>query len=407
MKDRRQMDITTQLEFIKKGTAEIVPEAELFQKLEEAGRQKKALRIKLGVDPSSPHIHLGNAVVIRKLRDFQQLGHQVVFIVGDFTGRIGDPSGRAATRRQLSEEEVKTNMATYKEQVGRILDVEKTEFRCNSEWLGRLTPFEIVKICSFQTVARMLERDDFSIRFKESRPIGIHEFLYPLFQGYDSVAIRADVELGGTEQKFNLLLGRELQIYYGQKPQVAVTMPILVGIDGVKRMGKSLSNYVGITESPKEIFGKIMSIPDNIIVHYFELATEISSSDLEKIKTALSKGENPRNFKARLGKEIVSLYHGKAAAEKAELEFDRIFKEKGLPEKIEEYRIEAGKKIWLVRLLVETGLVKTNSDARRLIQQGAVEIDGEMISDIEKELSLKKPIVIKVGKRRFLKIVPK
>jgi len=406
---REKMDIETQLEIIKRGTEEIIPEDDLVAKLERSERENCPLRVKLGIDPTGPDIHLGHAVVIRKLRQFQDLGHTAILVVGDFTGRIGDPAGRSESRRQLTEEEIKENIATYKEQVFKILDPSKTEFCYNDQWLGKLTSEEIIRLASIHTVARMLERDDFAQRFREEKPIYIHEFLYALFQGYDSVAISADVELGGTEQKFNLLVGRELQREFGQEPQVAITMPILEGTDGIQRMGKSLKNYIGINESPREMFGKIMSIPDSIIERYFELATNLSSPELEEVRNVLKDPKtNPRDIKQHLAQEIVSMYHSRQAAEAASEEFERIFKEKGFPDEIETYELSWEKpSIGVIQLLVETKMASSKSEARRLIVQGGVDINSINISDPDYELSFEGEFIIKVGKRRFLRVIPK
>ncbi|HBY56950.1 MAG TPA: tyrosine--tRNA ligase [Candidatus Atribacteria bacterium] len=404
------MDIKEEVRIIKRGIEEIISEEELIKKLERSREEKRPLRIKQGFDPNAPDIHLGHTVGLRKLRQFQDLGHDVYFLIGDFTGMIGDPSGRSATRKQLTEEEVKKNAETYKAQVFKILNPEKTKVVFNSHWLGKLSFAEVLKICSKYTVARMLERDDFATRYKEERPIGIHEFLYPLMQGYDSVALNADVELGGTDQKFNLLVGRTIQREYGQEPQVIITLPLLEGIDGVEKMSKSLNNYVGINEQPQDIYGKIMSIPDNLMIRYFELVTDVPLDEIEKMKIDLENNNiHPRDLKKRLAREIVGLYHGKEASFKAEEEFERVFKEKLYPEKMRELVIKKedlkNGKIWITELVVISGLVSSKGEARRLIEQGGVKIDGEKISDPHLDITVKDGMILKIGKLNFIKLV--
>ncbi|MBA7600559.1 Tyrosine--tRNA ligase [subsurface metagenome] len=399
-----QRNIEKSLEIIKRGTAEITPEAELINKLKE----KRPLRIKLGIDASGPDIHLGFAVVLRKLRDFQECGHTAVLIVGDFTGMIGDPSERSKTRPQLTEKEIKKNMKNYAVQIYMILRKDRTEFRYNSEWLAKLPPSDIIRLASKITVARMLERDDFSKRYKSQQPIYIHEFLYPIFQAYDSVAVKADVEIGGTDQTFNFMIAREMMREMDMTPQVILTMPLLVGLDGKMKMSKSYGNYIGIMESPREMLGKAMSIPDELIESYFELALSYTKEQMNSLKKELEdKKTNPRDVKFRLAREIVSLYHNAKEAEKAALEFEKIFKMKELPDEIPEFPIETEEiPIWIVKLLTESNMAHTNSEARRLIEQGGVEIKGENISDVNAEITFDKPFILKVGKRRFLKIVP-
>jgi tyrosyl-tRNA synthetase len=391
---------------IEEGAAEIVPRDDLLRKLERSAQRGVGLRVKLGIDPTGPDIHLGHAVQLWKLRQFQDLGHVAVLVVGDFTGRIGDPSGKSEGRRQLTAEEVQRNLATYKAQVFKILDPARTEFTFNNDWLGRLTPTEIIHLTSLHTVARMLERDDFAQRYREGRPIFIHEFLYALFQGYDSVAVRADVELGGTEQKFNLLVGRELQREFGQEPQVAVTMPILVGIDGSQRMGKSLGNYVGIAEPARQIYGKLMSIPDAAIVDYLRIATSVPAAEVKSLEQALGGGGvNPRDVKARLAREVVALYHSPEAAAEAEGEFDRVFRQKGTPEEIQVAEFDwSTSSAGIIALLVGTGLAESNSAARRLIVQGGVSVNGERVLDPEATIPFQEELLLKVGKRRFLRV---
>lgn len=382
------------IDIIKTKTLEIITEQDLEQKL----KKGKKLKIKYGADPSAPDLHIGHAVCFRKLKQFQELGHDIIFIIGDFTAQIGDPSGRSKTRPKLSKQEVEKNAKTYMQQVYKILDKEKTTIRYNSEWLSKFNILNIMDLTSRYTVARMLERDDFEKRYNKGNPISILEFLYPLLQAYDSVAVKADVEIGGSDQKFNFLLAREIQKEYGQYPQVVITMPLLEGIDGKLKMSKSYHNQIGLLDSPKDMFGKVMSIPDTSILNYFELATDLTPP----------KSKNPRDTKARLASEIVSIYHGKEAARNAELEFNKIFRDKKLPEKIPEYKItektRLGDKIWIVKLLEQTGLSQTRSEARRLIGQGGVSIDGTPIRDANLEIELNKDFILKVGKRKFLKV---
>ena len=398
--------VQEQMEVIRRGTVEIIPEEELIKKLERSIRENRPLRIKEGFDPTAPDIHLGHVVTIRKLKQFQDLGHQVIFLIGDFTGMIGDPSGRNEMRKPLTKEEVLKNAETYKAQIFKILDPEKTIIEFNSRWCTPMKFEDVLVLASKYTVARILERDDFYKRYKEGKPISVLEFLYPLIQGYDSVALRADVEVGGTDQKFNLLVGREIQREYGQEPQVILTMPLLVGTDGVEKMSKSLGNYIGITEPPEEMYGKVMSIPDDLIYPYFELATDVPNEELARIKRDLEDPEvNPRDLKRRLAREIVTLYHGREMALHAEREFDRVFREKGAPSQVEEHVLKTTQdKIWIVRLLTTTGMASSSSEARRLIQQGGVSIDGERITDVNLEVDLGREFILKVGKRRFLKI---
>ncbi|MCX7845132.1 MAG: tyrosine--tRNA ligase [Dictyoglomaceae bacterium] len=403
----KKLSIEEELSILMDNTVEVIPEDGLEEKVKKARKEGRPLRVKLGADPSAPDLHLGHAVVLRKMRQFQELGHQVVFIIGDFTARIGDPSGRSETRKSLSPEQVKRNALTYQEQVGKILDISKAEIRYQEEWFGKMKLEDVINLLSKYTIARILERDHLSLRFKENKPIFLHEVLYPLLQAYDSVAIQADIELGGTDQKFNLLVGREIQKEFNQDPQVAMLMPILEGIDGKQKMSKSLGNYVGITESPNNMYGKIMSIPDELLIRYFQLATDLSKSEVEKIEKGLKDGTlHPRDVKARLAREIVRMYHGEQESKKAEEEFEKIFRLRELPEEVEEYILNE-KKIWIVKLLNLVGAVKSNSEARRLISQGAVEIDGERILDINLELNVEKPVILRVGKYFFRRLIPK
>jgi tyrosyl-tRNA synthetase len=397
------------MDLIKYGAVEIIPEDELVKKIERSIKTGKPLKVKLGCDPTKPDLHLGHSVVLRKLRHFQELGHIAVLIIGDFTAMIGDPSGRSKTRPQLSFEETRINGQTYFEQAKKILLPERVEIRYNSEWLGKMTFEDVIRLASKYTVARMLERDDFSKRYKSGEPISIHELLYPLAQAMDSVAIEADVELGGTDQKFNLLVGRDIQREFGQEPQVIITMPLLIGTDGVEKMSKSLDNYIAFNDPPFEMYGKTMSIPDELIYDYFLLTTDLSPTEIENIKKQLNDPSvNPRDLKRRLAWELVRMYHGVEEANKAQEEFDKIFVRKEIPEELEEFEIEQGDgKIRIVELLVQTGLANSKSEAKRLIQLGGVSIDGVKINDIDATVGLDKSFVIKVGKRKFLKIKPK
>jgi len=346
------------------------------------------------------------------MRQFQYLGHDIYFLIGDFTGMIGDPSGKSVTRKQLTEKEVKKNAETYKKQVFKVLNPEKTKVVFNSHWLGKLSFSEVLKVCSKYTVARMLERDDFSNRYKEGKPIGIHEFLYPLMQGYDSVAMQADIELGGTDQKFNLLVGRDIQREYNQEPQVIITLPLLEGTDGVEKMSKSLNNYIGINESPQEMYGKVMSVPDNLMIRYFELVTDVPLNEIGEIKTGLENNNlHPRDVKKRLAREIVTLYHGQSAAITAEEEFEKVFKDKLFPEEIKELILKKGDlkegNIWLIKLIVLSGVVDSKNEARRLVEQGGVRINGEKISDPNFDFTVKEGTILKIGKLNFVKLVIK
>lgn len=402
------MDINEKMKIIRKGTAEIISEPELVEKLKKSEKEGRPLIIKLGLDPTAPDIHLGHTVVLRKLKHFQDLGHQIVIIIGDFTGMIGDPTGKSETRKQLTMEQVRENAETYRKQIFKILDRDKTIIRFNSEWLEPLTFEDVIRLASKYTVARMLEREDFKNRFTGNLPISIHEFFYPLMQGYDSIALKADVELGGTDQKFNILMGRTLQKEYGQQEQIALFMPILEGTDGEKKMSKSLGNYIGINESPDEIYGKTMSIPDTLIIRYFELATDVHPDEIDKMKQQMDSGEvNPRDLKMRLARELVALYHGKDASIKAEENFISVFSKGNAPEDIEEVVISraefSGGKIWLPKLLVVAKLAPSTSEARRLVEQGAVRIN-DVKAESAGDVQVKDGDVLNVGKRKFAKI---
>lgn len=400
------LPVAEQLVRIKENTAEIIIEDELVDKLKRSYAEKRPLRCKLGIDPSAPDIHLGHAVVLQKMKIFQEMGHQLVIILGDFTGLIGDPTNRSETRPQLSREEVLANARTYQEQIFKIIDQEKTELHFNSQWLGKLNFSEVLRIASTYTVARMLEREDFTKRYRENLPIAIHEFFYPLMQGYDSIAVKADIEFGATEQKFNLLMGRHLQKEYGQEPQVALTMPILVGTDGVQKMSKSLGNYIGISEPPEEIYGKVMSIADETMPEFFHLGTALSAAEAGRIIDDYRKGRlHPRDAKMRLAREIVGLYHGDAAAARAEDNFKQIFQRGEMPEEMPLFRFKTGSTADLVSLLVKTDLVSSKSEARRLIRQGGVRINGEQVTKIEAAVRAKGELILQIGKRKFARIV--
>lgn len=392
-----------QFDIIKRGTVHLVPEDLLMRKLERSIKEKKPLKVKYGADPSAPDLHLGHAVCFRKLKEFQDLGHQVIFVIGDFTARIGDPTGKSETRKPLSEAQVAENAGTYMEQVYLLLDREKTRVVYNNDWLGKLAMADILRLTSAFTVARMLERDDFSKRFKGETAIGVHEFLYPVMVAYDSVHLEADVEMGGSDQYFNFLAGRELMQEQGQEPQVCLTMPILTGTDGVQKMSKSLGNYIAIKDSPTDMFGKTMSIPDASIRDYAALAAFHSDEKLRDLEARM-KTENPRNIKAEVARAIVAVYHGGEKAGQAEEEFARVFSQKGLPDEIARHSFGAPK-VWIVKALVDTGIAKTNSEARRLVRQGAVQVDERKIADENEEVGLDMERLLKAG-RFFRKIGP-
>ena len=394
-------DILNELE---RGTEEILVKSELVEKL----KQGRPLRIKVGFDPTAPDLHVGHTVIINKMRQFQELGHQVIFLIGDFTGRIGDPTGKSATRPPLTEDQVNQNATTYKEQVFKILDPERTEVAFNSTWMGKMSSAEMVQLAAKQTVARMLERDDFSKRYKSNQPIAIHEFLYPLVQGYDSVALRADVEMGGTDQKFNLLVGRELQRMYGQEQQVVITLPLLEGLDGVNKMSKSLGNYIGITDAPNDMFGKIMSISDELMWRYFDLLSFRPLTEVKKLRQDVEDGFNPRDVKFLLAEELITRFHNKAAAVAAQEDFITRFQKGALPEDMPELSIETETvELPIANLLKNAGLVESTSEAFRMIQQGGVKIDGVKVEDRNLLISKGTVAVIQVGKRKFAKVTLK
>ena len=399
------MTVDEQISYLKKGVVDLIREEDLRKKLERSEKTGKRLRVKLGLDPTAPDIHLGHTVVIRKLKAFQDLGHTVIFLIGDFTGMIGDPSGKNVTRPPLTREEVNQNAETYKRQMFKLLDPEKTELRFNGEWMDKFDAADFVKLCARTTVKQILERDDFTKRLAEEKPISLHELLYPLIQGYDSVALDADVELGGTDQKFNLLMGRNLQREAGLEPQVILTTPLLEGLDGVNKMSKSLNNYIGIDETADSMFGKVMSISDDLMWKYYELLTDLSPAEISTLKTKIAEGENPRNLKVDLAKLIITDFHSQAAANEAEDAFTRQFVQKEIPDEIDETRIASGSH-QLAQLLADTGLAASKGEARRLIDQGGVKLNGEKVSannDVEVN---SEGVLIQVGKRKFLRVLP-
>lgn len=411
--------VDEQLALIKKGCQEIIREEELQAKLEQSLATGRPLRVKAGFDPTAPDLHLGHTVLIHKLKHFQDLGHQVIFLIGDFTGLIGDPSGKSETRPPLTEEEVKANAATYERQIFKVLDPKRTIIDFNSRWMKEMRAQDLIRLAARHTVARMLERDDFHKRYAAQTPIAIHEFLYPLIQAYDSVALQADVELGGTDQKFNLLVGRDIQREYGQDPQVVITLPLLEGLDGVQKMSKSLGNYVGIDEPPQTMFGKLMSLPDALMLRYYELLSDLSPGDLAKLAGDLESGaKHPRDAKEELAREITARYHGAAAAENSAQEFFHVFREHGLPEQIDEIFLvvkpraggEASPAVapvessWLPHVMVSAATAASTSEAKRLIMQGAVKLDGEKITDSNLQVPVNKTFLLQVGKRRFKRV---
>ena len=386
---------------LRRGAEEIIPEAELIERL----KVHRPLRVKVGFDPTAPDLHLGHTVVVNKMRQFQDFGHEIIFLIGDFTGMIGDPSGKSTTRPPLSRDEIEQNAVTYREQVFKILDPEKTRIEFNSRWGNELGAEGLIRLAARYTVARILERDDFSKRYRNGEPIAIHEFLYPLMQGYDSVALEADVELGGTDQKFNLLVGRELQKQYGQTPQIVLTMPLLEGLDGVQKMSKSLDNYVGITEPPEEMFGKLMSISDDLMWRYFELLSLRNVSELERLKTDATEGMNPRDIKYMLAGEIVERFHSASDARSAKEEFVNRFQKGAMPATIAEKIVNGGgEEMSIATVIKEAGLVASTSEALRMLEQGAVRIDGERVTDRDKKIGVGDVGIFQVGKRRFVRI---
>jgi len=399
------LDIDEQIKVINRGVLDILPENELKSKLEKARKENRPLKIKAGFDPTAPDIHLGHTVLIHKMRQFQELGHEVTFLIGDFTAMIGDPTGKSETRKQMTREDVLGNAETYKEQAFKILDPEKTKVVFNSEWMSKMTADEMICLAARHTVARMLERDDFKKRFAGEQPIGIHEFMYPLIQGYDSVMLDADIELGGTDQRFNMLVGRELQKEFGREQQIVLMMPILEGLDGVNKMSKSLDNYIGISEKPADIFGKVMSISDELMIRYYELVSTKSLSEVEKMKNALKVGSvHPMDAKKELAMEIVERFYSKALSLEAREGFENIFRDHGTPEDIETVTVHIDDDaVWLPALLSQLNMVKSNSEGRRFVKQGAVSLDGEKITDENAQVPAGKEYLVKAGKRKFVK----
>ncbi len=393
------------LALIKRGAEEILLDSELVNLLVEG----RPLRIKAGFDPTAPDLHLGHTVLINKLRQFQELGHEVLFLIGDFTGMIGDPTGKNTTRPPLTREEVQDNAKSYTQQIFKILDPEKTTVMFNSTWMTDMSAADMISLAAKHTVARMLERDDFNNRYKSGQPIAIHEFLYPLVQGYDSVVMKADVELGGTDQKFNLLVGRELQKQHGQAPQVILTMPILEGLDGVQKMSKSLNNYIGINEAPGEIFGKLMSISDELMWRYFELLSFRSTDELEQFRKDIAAGANPRDIKFKLAIEIVARFHSEELAQKAQKEFVARFQKGAMPEDIQEFDYDSGSEdeVWIAPICTSAGLTSSNSEAIRMINSGAVKLDGEKVTDKDKKIASGNTFILQVGKRKFARVTVK
>jgi tyrosyl-tRNA synthetase len=403
----KNISAENQLAILERGTVDLISRDELLKKLHRSVQSGKPLKIKAGFDPTAPDLHLGHTVLVQKLRHFQELGHEIYFLIGDFTAMIGDPTGKSETRKPLTSEQIRSNAETYKEQIFKILDPHKTRIVFNSTWLNELSPQDFIRLASQLTVARMLEREDFKVRFENERPISIHEFLYPLIQGYDSVAVQADVELGGTDQRFNLLMGRDLQRVWGQEPQAILTMPLLEGLDGVNKMSKSLGNYIGITEKPEEIYGKTMSLPDSLMARYYELLSDLGSDEVFGLMADLAAGRvHPKAVKQQLARELTARFYDTATAQRAEENFERVFARHDMPEEMPEVVLPQGAEgIWLPRLLVAAGLVAGTGEARRLIQQNAVSLNGERASDVEQLVAAKDDIILKVGKRRFCRVV--
>ncbi|HEV2223231.1 MAG TPA: tyrosine--tRNA ligase [Candidatus Acidoferrales bacterium] len=407
MSDSRHKSIDEQLAYIRKGAAEIIPEAELRAKLEQSAKSGKPLRVYLGVDPTAPDIHLGHTVVLRKLKHFQDLGHTAIFLIGDFSAMIGDPTGQSETRPPLSREQVDANAQTYLAQVYKILDREKTEVRYNSEWLGKMSSYDVVRLCGHYRLARMLEREDFRSRLEKNQPISVHELLYPLLTACDAVELKSDVELGATEQKFNILVHREIQREYGLSPQVVLSMPILVGLDGAKKMSKSLGNYVGINEPPKDMFGKLMSISDDLMWTYYELLTDFEERVIVRLKEEVRTGVlHPMDAKMQLAHTIIATFHGEAAARSAKDEFQRVFRDRQSPEDVPEKILACGLPTRVSTLLFISDLAPSRAEAERLIKQGAVEIDGQRVDDVKRVLDVSKPVsfLLRAGKKKFIRI---
>jgi len=398
--------IEEQIALIERGAVDCISREELLEKLKKSAKTGIPLKIKAGFDPTAPDLHLGHTVLLQKLKHFQDLGHEVQFLIGDFTGMICDPTGKSETRKALTQEDVARNAETYKEQVFKILDPEKTKIVFNSTWLGKLSSFEMIRLASELTVARMLEREDFRNRFDTGKPISIHEFLYPLIQGYDSVAMEADVELGGTDQLFNVLMGRDLQRSRGQEPQVVLTMPLLEGLDGVNKMSKSLGNYIGITEPANDIYGKVLSISDELMFRYYELLSDLSAAEIEELKQRMEGGDiHPKEVKKQLARELTARFHSEGEARRAEENFEKVFQQKGLPDEIPEVHVTSSEPVWLPQLLVDAQLVKSTSEGRRMVKQNAVSLDGEKIQDMNINVEPEGAVLLRVGKRRFCRIL--
>ncbi len=398
--------VEEQLELIERGVVDCISREELKNKLARSAKTGKPLKIKAGFDPTAPDLHVGHTVLLQKMKHFQDLGHEVYFLIGDFTGFIGDPTGKSETRKPLTREDIAKNAETYKEQVFKILDPEKTKIAFNSEWLGKIDSFDMIRLASELTVARMLERDDFKKRFEGGRPISIHEFLYPLIQGYDSVAMEADVELGGTDQLFNLLVGRDLQRSRGQEPQIVLTMPLLEGLDGINKMSKSLGNYIGITDPANDIYGKTMSVTDELMFRYYELLSDLTSYEIEKLKQGLEQGTlHPKEIKQKLARELTARFHSEEEAVQAQQNFENVFAKHDLPDDLPEFKLSSDEPVWLPKLMVDSGMVSSTSDGRRMIKQNAVSIDGEKVGDTNFAVEPAGDLILKVGKRRFCKVV--
>lgn len=398
--------IEEQIALLERGVVDCIGHDELVKKLKKSEESGVPLRVKAGFDPTAPDLHLGHTVLLQKLKHFQDLGHDIYFLIGDFTGMIGDPTGKSETRKALTREDVTANAESYKEQVFKILDPEKTKVVFNSEWLSKLDSFDMIRLASELTVARMLEREDFKVRFREGNPISIHEFMYPLIQGYDSVALEADVELGGTDQLFNLLMGRDLQRSRGQVPQVVMTVPLLEGLDGVHKMSKSLGNYIGVSEPANDIYGKVLSASDELMFRYYDLLSDLTSIEIASLKADMESGKlHPKEIKKQLARELTGRFHSPDAALQAEANFERVFRKGGLPDDIEEKVIESAEDIWLPQLLVDLGMVQSTSDGRRMIKQNAVSLDGTKVTDMKTNVAPQGEMLVKVGKRRFCKVI--
>lgn len=397
--------VDTQVKELMRGVVEITPEHAFREKIEHSVLTGTPLKIKLGMDPSAPDVHIGHTVVLHKLRQFQEFGHTIQLLIGDFTGRIGDPTGKSETRKALTDEQVAENAKTYVDQYSKVLDMEKVTLMYNSEWLKKLNFEDVIKLASNLTVARLLERDDFEKRYKSQQPISIHEFFYPLMQGYDSVAMESDIEVGGTDQKFNLLMGRQLQDAYGQDKQVAMTLPLIEGLDGVRKMSKSLNNYIGIDEAPNEIFGKSMSIPDELMVKYFRLATDLPIEEVELLEKGLAEGKiHPRDAKMNLGSKLVEMYHGQEAAKEARSYFETVFQKNSLPDDMPVVKWEGPEQIGVIDLVAELKLLPSKGEARRMIANGGVKINEEKVSDMKAEITIQDGLIVQVGKRKFAKL---